>query len=145
MHDHHGRRTHRLGKCPHVLVVCEQHDLRARRHVGQDSERRGAAVVVKLHEDVVNDERHWLPSGAGCFHCRKTQCKEELIPTSFTHPVRWHARSVGSNSYQDRTTILYVGFESLEAVESHLAEELAGAEEERCLVLAAVVVDPPRE
>jgi hypothetical protein len=36
-----------------MLGVREQHDLRTRRHVGQDAERRSATVVVELHENVV--------------------------------------------------------------------------------------------
>ena len=145
MHDHHGGCSQRGGARPHVLVVREQHNLRARRHVGQDAERRGATIVVELHEDVVDDERHRLPRGARRFDGGEAQREEELIPTSLTHSVRRHARPVGSHSDKDGTVILHIGFESLEAVESHLTEERAGAEEERRLVLAAVVVDPSRE
>ena len=95
MRGHDEQTTHMFSYLSPEQRVPADHPLRAVRALTDealDTEGRRAAVVVKLHEDIVYYEGHHLAGAAGRLDGREAQRKEELIPSSFAHSMRRYAR-----------------------------------------------------
>jgi hypothetical protein len=67
-----------------MRMMCEHYDLGTARELGQGAESGGGAAIVKLDEDVVNNQRKRLVAVKVGFKAGQAQSQVELIGGSKT-------------------------------------------------------------
>ena len=126
-------------------VMGEVDDLRALGHLCQHLQCGRTALVVELHQQIVDDHRHRFTFLEPRLDRRDAQREKQLMPRPLAQRVDRQTATVGAFCQQDLTGFVVIGDQPGERTEGDRREHLRRPAQQRPLVSVPVDADHPIE
>ena len=110
-----------------MFVVREQENLSPLGEIGELRKHRLRSLIVERHQEIIQNERHWLVVLQITIHCCKPKGEIELISGSVTHPFHRNIRPIrpAANHYRN-VRVIEFRRETVKGISRHLLEHLSG-------------------